>query len=61
MDSHMTCEVCGDVGHLENSCPRPRRILTSSTPTMGFIHNDIKVGINAPTIKEVTIITLLNV
>jgi hypothetical protein len=21
MDSHMTCEVCGDVGHSGNNCP----------------------------------------
>ena len=21
MDSHMTCKVCGDVGHSRNSCP----------------------------------------
>jgi hypothetical protein len=27
---------------------------------MGFVHNNIKDGISAPTIKEVTIITLLN-
>jgi hypothetical protein len=20
-DSHMTCEECGDVGHLRNNCP----------------------------------------
>ena len=22
MDSHMTCEVCGDVGHSGNACPK---------------------------------------
>jgi hypothetical protein len=38
--------------------PRPKRTSTSSTPTMGFVHN-IKAGISAPTIREVTIITLL--
>jgi len=41
--------------------PRPRRISTSSAMTTGFVHNNIKDGISAPTIKEVTIITLLNV
>ena len=25
MDSHMTCEVCGNVGHLENDCPKTRK------------------------------------
>ena len=24
MDSHMTCEVCGGVGHLGNHCPETR-------------------------------------
>jgi hypothetical protein len=41
--------------------PRPKRISTSSTPTTGFIHNNIKDGISTPTIKEVTINTLLNI
>ena len=27
MDSHMTCEVCGDVGHLGNSCPETQEDL----------------------------------
>ena len=61
MESHMTCEVYGDVGHLGNSCPKPWRTSTSSTPTTVFVHNNIKARISAPTTKEVTIITLLNV
>ena len=52
MDSHM------DIREIPVS--RPRRTSTSSTPKMGFVHN-IKDGISAPIIKEVTIITLLNV
>ena len=24
MDSHMTCEVCGEVGHSGNNCPETR-------------------------------------
>jgi hypothetical protein len=24
MDSHMTCEVCGNVGHSGNDCPETR-------------------------------------
>ena len=24
MDSHMTCEVCGNIGHLGNNCPETR-------------------------------------
>ena len=27
MDSHMTCEVCGDVGHSGNSCPETQEDL----------------------------------
>jgi len=45
----------------EMPVPRPRKISTSSTQTMGFVHNNIKDGISAPTTKEVTIITLLHV
>ena len=60
MESHMTCEVCGDVGHSGSSYPETQEASTSSTPKMGFVHN-IKDGISAPIIKEVTIITLLNV
>ena len=29
MDSHMTYEVCGDVGHLGNSYLKPKRTSTS--------------------------------
>jgi hypothetical protein len=42
----------------EIPAPKPKRTSTSSTPTTGFVHN-IKARINAPTIREVTIITLL--
>jgi hypothetical protein len=41
--------------------PKPRKISTSSTMTTSFVHNNIKDGISAPTTKEVTIITLLNI
>jgi hypothetical protein len=37
---------------------KPKKTSTSSTPTMGSIHN-IKAGINTLTIREVTIITFL--
>jgi hypothetical protein len=59
MDSHMTYEVVEMLDIQEISVPRPRRISTSSTPTTGFIHNNIKDAISAPTIRELTIITLL--
>jgi hypothetical protein len=60
MESHMTCEVYEDVGHLGNSYPETLEDLNFVNTEMGFIHNNIKDGISAPTIREVTIITLLN-
>jgi hypothetical protein len=38
--------------------PKHKRTSTSSTPTMGSVHN-IKAGISTLTIREVIIITLL--
>ena len=58
MDSDMTCEVCGDVGHSGIPVLKPKRSSTSPTPTTGSVHN-IKAGISAPITREVTIITLL--
>jgi hypothetical protein len=37
---------------------KPKRTSTLSTPITGSVHN-IKAGISTPTIREVTIITLL--
>ena len=31
MDSQMTCEVCGEVGHSRNNCPKTREDDTSTT------------------------------
>jgi hypothetical protein len=31
MDSHMTCEVCRNIGHLGNDCPEPTKKLPLST------------------------------
>ena len=36
MDAHMTCEVCGDVGHLGNSCPRTQEDLNFINTDNGF-------------------------
>ena len=36
MDSHMTCEVCGDVGHSGNSCPRTQEDLNFINTDNGF-------------------------
>ena len=61
MESHMTCEVCGDVDIWAIPVLRPKKTSTSSTPITGFVLHNIKDGISAPTTKEVTIITLHNV
>jgi hypothetical protein len=39
--------------------PKPRKTSTLSTLTTVFVHHNTKDGISAPTIREVTIITLL--
>jgi hypothetical protein len=36
MDSHMTCEVYGDVGHLGNSCPETQEDLNFVNTDNGF-------------------------
>jgi hypothetical protein len=36
MDSHMSCEVCGDVGHLGNSCPETQEDLNFINIDNGF-------------------------
>jgi hypothetical protein len=58
IDSHMTCEVVEMLDIRAIPTPKPKRTSTLSTPTMGSVHN-IMAGINAPTIREVIIITLL--
>ena len=57
MDTHMTCEVCGETGHSGNFCPRPMKTSTLPIMTMVFVLK-IKDGISAPTTKEV-IITII--
>jgi hypothetical protein len=36
MDSHMTCEVYGDVGHLGNACPKTKEDLNFINTDNGF-------------------------
>lgn len=40
MDSHMTCEVCGNVGHSENDCPKTRE-------DAAYINNRFRQGGNS--------------
>ena len=55
MDTHMTCEVCGETH--TTSALRPMKTSTLSIMTMVFVLK-IKDGISAPTTKEV-IITII--
>jgi len=40
IDSHMTCEVCGEVGHLGNDCPETRE-------DTAYINNGFQQGNNS--------------
>jgi hypothetical protein len=44
----MTCEVCGNVGHLGNDCEKPKekQCTLTATTTMGFFHKEVRGGIN---------------
>ena len=50
MDSQMTCEVCGEVGHSRNNCPKTREDDTSTT---GSKKVTIMGGIINPARKQV--------
>ena len=39
MDSHMTCEVCGNAGHSGNNCPKTRE-------KAAYINNGFRQGNN---------------
>jgi hypothetical protein len=59
MDSHITCEVCGEVGNSATTASKPVRKLHSSTT--GFINKVIKTGgITKTASKEVVISIRIN-
>ena len=45
MDSHMTCEVCGNIGHSGNDCPE--------TSTTGFANQVLTGGTTSPARKVI--------
>ena len=45
MDSHMTCEVCGNIGHSGNDCPE--------TSTTGFANQVLMGGTTSPARKVI--------
>lgn len=36
LDSHMTCEVCGNIGHLGSDCPKTREDACYTNNTNGY-------------------------
>jgi hypothetical protein len=67
MDAHMTCEVCGNVGHSGNDCleTREEANFINNGNNNGFRNNNYKIngGTRGPTSRstlkmEVTILTL---
>jgi hypothetical protein len=56
MDSHMMCEVCGDVKHSGNNCPKTRE-------EASYINNGFRLGYNTgettKTARKEVIISIL--
>ena len=63
LETRMTCEVCGNVGHSgDNSLKPKKKHYISMVTTMGFIHKEVRCGINhAHIIKEVMAIQILSI
>ena len=63
LDARMTCEVCGNVGHLGDNCPETqKKLCTLMATTTGFVHKEVWGGINhAHIIKEVMRIQILSI
>jgi len=55
LESHMTCEVYGESGHLGNHCPKTHEDLNFLNNDNGFA-NQIKDGVSAPILKETLLI-----
>ena len=54
LETRMTCEVCGNVGYRAIIAQKPKKKLYSSMAAMGFVHKEVRGGINhAHTIKKV--------
>ena len=59
LETRMTCEVYGNVGHSGDNYPKPKKKLYSSM-AMGFVHKEVRGGINhAHITKEVMGIRIL--
>ena len=46
LETRLTCEVCGNVGHSGNNCPETQEEALSSMVAMGFVHKEVRGGIN---------------
>ena len=63
LETHMTCEVCGNVGHSGDNCSKTQEEHYISIVTkMGFVHKEARGAINhAHIIKEVMAIQILSI
>ena len=62
LETRMTCEVYGNAGHSGDNCLETKEELYSSLAAMGFVHKEVRGGINhAHTIKEVMAIQILSI
>ena len=62
LETRMTCEVCGNVGHSGDNCQEIQEKVLFLNATMGFIHKEVRGGINhAHTTKEVMEIQIFSI
>ena len=62
LETRMMCEVCGNVGHSNDIAQKPKKKLYFSMAAMGFVHKEVRGGINhAHITKEVMGIRILSV
>ena len=62
LETRMTCEVCGNVGHSSDNCPETQEEALILNGSNGFVHKEVRGGINHARItKEVMGIRIISV